>query len=392
MLHRLPPRLVHACTDVVAFARLQAAARSDKLACYLGVDPTAASLHVGHLIGVAAVRHLAGIGFTPVGLIGGATALIGDPSFRDKEREPLSPDIVARNATALEAQLKRLLGDECVMVNNAAWFSRMSAVELLKDVGTHFRVNAMQSREAVKHRDGLSFTELSYSMLQAYDFYVLHREHRVRVQVGGSDQWGNIVSGVELIHKLRGRGEDAVGLTVPLVTVGKRKLGKSAGNAVWLDASLTSDFALYQYFMRLDDDDARGIAGLFGDDEAWTKAELAAHVLAMARGDDAVARARKLTGLLYGEHTADTRAAVVAAAGEADEPPTRVEVGQLVAAAACKAGLCASNNEARRLEASGGLYLNGARVAKGCTLSEDDFEGGVALVRAGKSRWKVLKR
>jgi tyrosyl-tRNA synthetase len=234
MIH---PRLVHACTDPALLAALAKVAKAQQLKAYLGVDPTARSLHVGHLVGVQAMRQLQQLGFGSVGLVGGATALIGDPSFRDKAREPLSADACAANAARLGAQLQDLLGRECVMVDNAEWFREMSAVDLLRDVGSHFKVHAMLSRDAVKaRREGLNFTELAYQMLQAYDFSVLHARLGVRVQVGGSDQWGNIVGGVELIHRLHASSasspreppraqlqplaDAAVGLTVPLVTVG----------------------------------------------------------------------------------------------------------------------------------------------------------------------------
>src|SRR5919204_6875778 len=229
---------------------------------YVGFDPTASSLHVGHLVPVMSLVHLLRAGNRPIALLGGGTGLIGDPSGRTAERQLLSREQVEENTQAIRRQLERFLdfdgatGPAALIRDNAEWLTRLGAVEFMRDVGKHFTVNYMIAKESVKARleVGLSYTEFSYMLLQAYDFLELHRREGVRLQVGGSDQWGNITAGIELIR--RTAGADAHGLTLPLVTTAAgTKFGKTEAGAVWLDPARTSPYQFYQFWINVDDRD-----------------------------------------------------------------------------------------------------------------------------------------
>jgi len=230
----------------------------EKRKIYLGVDPNADSIHVGHLVTYMFIYHLVQAGHEVILLIGGATALIGDPSGKDQERPFQDESEVARNALALTKQIENLLKiDSIEMVNNNDWFSKMNVMEFLRDVGKHFTVNNMIRKESVVKRiqseNGISFTEFSYTLLQGYDYFYLNQEKKCDLQVGGSDQWGNIISGIELIR--RKTGNESFGITVPLLLDKKtgKKFGKSEGNAVWLDPQKTSPYEFYQFWLNSDD-------------------------------------------------------------------------------------------------------------------------------------------
>ncbi|ETV72716.1 tyrosine-tRNA ligase, variant [Aphanomyces astaci] len=247
-----------------AVAKHQANPSSVKaVGVYCGFDPTASSLHVGNLVTVMALRHFQLAGVKPILLVGGATGMIGDPSMRSDERVMLTADAVAANARHLVDSLKNVLDFDCPKVgaevaNNMTWHGHMSVIDWMRECGAFARVNAMLARDSVKRRldaeSGLSFLEFSYQLFQAFDFVHLRRHHNVLVQVGGSDQWGNIVSGCDLVRKTD--GHEVYGVTVPLLTTANGdKFGKSAGNAVWLDAAKTSVYDFYQFFIRTDDAD-----------------------------------------------------------------------------------------------------------------------------------------
>merc|ERR1712166_1717171 len=227
-----------------------------KAAVYTGFDPTAPSLHIGHLVTIMSLRHLKRSGMQPIALVGGVTGMIGDPTGRSSERVALSSTEVDDNARNIRLILERLVGDGITVMDNKDWLSSMSLPDYLRDVTAHFRLSTMLSRGTVQDRmaaeEGCSLMELCYQTVQAYDFWHLHQSQNCVLQVGGSDQWGNIIAGVDLIR--RKSSATAYGLTVPLVTTDSgEKLGKSSGNAVWLDHSLTPSFELYQYFYNLDD-------------------------------------------------------------------------------------------------------------------------------------------
>src|SRR5713101_8257529 len=247
-----------------ATPELKQALGEEKLTAYIGFDPSAASLHVGSLLPVMGLARLQRLGHRPIASAGGGTGLIGDPSGKTKERQLLTREQVEANLAGIKEQLSRFLdfnatGNPARIVNNADWLSPFTMMEFLRDVGKYFTVNNLLAKEAIKRRletdDGISFTEFSYPLLQAYDYLVLHDRHGCTLQMGGSDQWGNIVAGIDLIRRLR--GARAHGLVFPLVaTAAGVKFGKTEAGAVWLDAELTSPYRFYQFWFNTDDRDA----------------------------------------------------------------------------------------------------------------------------------------
>lgn len=388
---------------------------SGRVGCYVGFDPTARSLHVGSLLPIMVLAHLQRCGHRAVALVGGATGMVGDPSGRSSERALLGPEEVRANAEAIRAQLARFLrfdGDNpAALVNNADWIGQLSVIDWLRDVGKHFSVNVMLAKESVRARledreHGISYTEFSYMLMQAYDFYWLFEHEGCLFQGGGSDQWGNITAGIDLIRRKTGR--EAYGFTWPLVTTGSgEKFGKSAGNAIWLDASLTSPYQFYQYFVRVDDADVERYLKFF----TFLPLERIAEVMrehVRDPGSRAAQRllAREVTRIVHGPGAADEAERASEAlfrSGDAAEKiralgegvPTRavarsrwaegpVGVVDLVAGA----GVVSSKSEARRLIEQRGLSVN-ERVVPSVEhrVRLEDFIDGVLLVRTGKSRY-----
>src|SRR5918992_1536929 len=276
---------------------LDAALRAGVVTAYCGFDPSASGLHAGNLVPVMGLVHLQRHGHRPIALVGGGTGLIGDPSGKGQERQLLEPDVVERNAQGIRAQLERFLDFDgprgALMRNNADWLTRLRAVDFMRDVGKHFTVNYMLQKESVKGRmdAGISYTEFSYMLLQAYDYLELHRRDGATLQVGGSDQWGNITAGVELIRKVA--GADAHGLTYPLFTTAAgAKFGKTEAGAVWLDAERTSPYQFFQFWINGDDRDVgkllryftllprKTIEELDGETETHPERRAAQHALA----------------------------------------------------------------------------------------------------------------
>jgi tyrosyl-tRNA synthetase len=390
-----------------------AALAGGPLTAYAGFDPTASSLHVGNLVPVMLLVHLQRAGHRPIALAGGGTGLIGDPSGRKSERELMTPDMVEAHTRAISGQLERFLDFSGVrgaaVCNNADWLVHLRAIEFMRDVGKHFTVNYMTAKESVKARleDGISFTEFSYMLLQAYDFLELHRREGVTMQVGGSDQWGNITAGIELIR--RTLGADAHGITAPLVTTASgAKFGKSEGNAVWLDPTLTSPYKFYQYWVNADDRDVGKYLRMFSLLERAEIEALESAVAARPESREAQqALARDMTTRLHGGDA--TRAAVDAArvlfdkkadpralgaealamlASEipfAEQPaagdPPALDVLDTVVAL----GFATSKGEARRLLQQGGLSVNGQRVSPdGARVAATDaLHGSYFLIRKG---------
>jgi tyrosyl-tRNA synthetase len=310
-------------------ADLALAAGRDGIRGYCGFDPTAASLHVGSLVPVMGLVHLQRAGHTPIPLVGGGTGLVGDPSGKATERPLLDADLVEANAAGVRAQLERFLDfsgpNAARMRNNLEWLKPLSAIEFLRDVGKHFSINAMLAKESVRARleGGISFTEFAYMLMQAYDFLELHRREGATLQIGGSDQWGNITMGVELIR--RSLGAEAHGVTLPLLTSADgSKFGKSEGQNVWLDPARTSPYRMYQFWMNVDDRDAGRFLRMFtllerGAIEALeqasaeqpearaSQAALAFDVTARVHGDGDAAAARDASRLLF-DRNANPRA------------------------------------------------------------------------------------
>lgn len=388
---------------------------------YLGFDPTATSLHLGNLVPILAMMHLQRAGHRPIALVGGATGLIGDPSGRDTERSMLSADDVAKNVEAIGTQLRRLLSfdgpDGARMVNNYDWTAPMTFIEWLRDVGRHFSVNNMIAKDSVKRRlenreQGISYTEFSYQLLQAHDFLHLFRAHECRLQIGGNDQWGNIVAGTDLIGKVERKR--AYGFTVPLLTTSTGdKFGKSAGNAVWLDPALTSPYQMYQWWLQTDDRDVGRWLRTFtflplaeiAEIEAAHMADpgrregqrrLAAEVVRLLHGEAGLARALQATAVLFGatiENLEDDAVLEIFA----DVPATSVTREALVAGIPLLdllvPALCKSRGEARKLVAARGFRLNNRVV------EDDQLLVGPAqlaspsamVLRSGKKTYVVVR-
>jgi tyrosyl-tRNA synthetase len=310
--------LLHQTTEGAA-----AALAAGPVTGYCGFDPTGPSLHLGHLVPVMALVHLQRAGHVPVALVGGGTGMIGDPSGRSAERQLQSLDVIAENVKAIRAQLERFLDFSghrgARMVDNAEWLLPLRMVDFLRDVGKHFTVNVMLAKESVKSRleHGISFTEFSYMLLQAYDFLELSRRHGVTLQVGGSDQWGNITAGTELIRRTLGR--EAHGVTLPLVTTASgAKFGKTAeGTSVWLDPERTSPYKFYQFWVNVDDRDVgrwlrfftlksreevEALENQMASDSSSRAAqrELARDVTTRVHGEEAARTAEEVSGILFG--------------------------------------------------------------------------------------------
>jgi tyrosyl-tRNA synthetase len=394
----------------------------DKVTGYCGFDPTAPSLHAGSLMQIMSLARLQRAGHSPIALLGGGTGLIGDPSGKTVERTLQSKDAVEANARSIRAQLERFLdfnapGNPARLVDNGEWLNTMSAMEFLRDVGKYFTVNYLLAKESVKRRleseEGISYTEFSYSLLQAYDFLVLHDRYSCRLQMGGSDQWGNIVAGTDLIRKLR--GVHAYGVVTPLlVTASGMKFGKTESGAVWLDPERTSPFHFYQFWLNSEDRDVVSYLKFFtfksreeiAELERETQArperrtaqrELAREVTAMVHGADHVARAERAASVLFGGSLSEASAEDILMVFD-DAPSISIagavlESGIGASDLAVKAGLAASKGEAGRLIKQGGLYVNDRRLndERGQITMADVIGGSVIVLRKGQRERRIVK-
>ena len=386
---------------------------------YCGFDPTADSLHVGSLLPIMTLARLQRAGHTPVALVGGATGMIGDPSGKKDERQLLTAEQVEANAAGLRRQLERFLdfdGDAAArMVNNADWLASVALTDFLRDVGKHFTIGYMTAKESVRSRveTGLSFTEFSYMLLQAYDFLVLHERSGCTVQIGGSDQWGNITAGTDLLRK--SAGVQGHGLVMPLVTnASGAKFGKTEAGTVWLDAGRTSPYRFYQFWLGADDADVVGylkfftwlgrdeIAALAAATEERPHARQAQRALARAmttlvHGQDATDAAERTGKALFGGDLAGLSAAELAEVFE-EAPSHDLDRGRLadgvgVVDLLVEAGLAASKGEARRLVQGGGVRVGDDRVADEARVvtAEDAVDESVIVLRKGKKAVTVVR-
>jgi len=388
---------------------------------YAGFDPTADSLHVGHLVALVLLRRVAAVGHEPVALVGGATGMIGDPSGRSEERNLLSPDELAANIAAVERQIRGVLastGQTVHVVNNADWMRGVGYLEFLRDVGKHVPLGQMLGKDSVKSRlereGGISYTEFSYMLLQAWDFVHLSDALDCRVQIGGSDQWGNITAGIELGRRLRSR--ELHGITCPLLTKADgTKMGKTASGAVWLDPRRTSPYRFYQYWINLDDDDAgrcllrltelpldeiraldeRRAASPAARD---TQKRIAEELTRLVHGDAGLAAARQATEIFFGAEIAaldDAALAEIFADVPSHEFARAALDGEgLPLVEALKAtGLAGSTSAARRTIEQGGAYVNNRRVGDVAhRLTPRDLAGAATLVlRTGKKSYALAR-
>ena len=387
---------------------------------YCGFDPSAASLQAGNLVSIMMLRRLQLAGHRVIALVGGATGLIGDPSGKSAERNMLTVENVEENKKGIRENLSRILDfdgpNAAVMVDNYEWYSGLSAIAFLRDIAVNFRVPQMLAKESVKKRleasDGaLTFTEFSYQILQGNDFLHLYDKYGCTMEVGGADQWGNITAGTDLVHRMRGK--TAYGLTFPLLldATGK-KFGKSEGNALFMDASMTSVYDWYQYFLRAADADVirylkvfslkslDEIAALEEQMKANPEARipqkaLAEEITLLVHGEAGLKTAQGATQTLFGGSvegkTAEELETIFKDVKSAEVAKAEC-VGIPVFMIAAKAGMLKSNGEARRMAQQGGLSLNGSKVDDKRTLTEDDLVGGrVAVLRSGKKNHFLLK-
>ena len=407
--------LIHDTTDAAA---LEARLSSGPIGVYVGFDPTADSLHVGHLLGQLTLRRFQLAGHRPFPLAGGATGMVGDPSGKSEERNLLDAETLQHNVDSIKKQLANLLdfspgANAATLVNNADWTANISALEFLRDVGKHITVNQMMAKESVKNRlnseNGLSYTEFSYMLLQANDFRHLCATHNVELQMGGSDQWGNITAGIDLIRRTLGRG--AFGATWPLVTRSDgQKFGKTAGGAVWLDAQRTSPYQFRQFWMQMADADVvrylpqfslaslDEVGALIAEhqvapEKRAAQRSLAAEMTSLVHGVDAARDAEAAADILFG---ADPTIASIEAlrAVAAEVPSSTVSSADLedTFGLLARAGVVASNSEARRTVQQKGLKVNGKTLEEGETLaSKGILHDRWVLVRKGKTSYHLFE-
>lgn len=395
--------------DVTHAAELDAYCAKGNPIAYVGYDATADSLHVGHLMTIMMLRILQRHGGKPVALMGGGTTRIGDPTDKDKSRPVLTDEQISANIAGIKTAFEPFIrfgegASDAIMVNNDDWLGKLGYIEMLRAVGTHFTINTMVKQDTVARRlrEELPYTflEFNYLLMQSYDFLELYRRHGCRMQLGGSDQWGNILGGVDLIHKAE--GGEAFGLTAHLVTTASGvKMGKTVGGAVWLNADRKSPYEYWQFWRNTEDADVGKFLRLFTDLGREEIERLDA--LQGAQINDAkIALANAATTLLHGaEAAAEAEAAAKAVFGagqSADALPTatvpqaELEAGMLVAAACTAAGLSKSNGEARRLIEQGAIRVNDAPVTDpNAKVSMADLQDGAIKLSAGKKRHALVK-
>jgi tyrosyl-tRNA synthetase len=405
------------CSDEKELRELLA---KEKLTVYAGFDPTADSLHLGHLVPVMALAHFQQAGHRPLLVVGGATGMIGDPSGRSDERNLLSPEQIARNVQAVRAQLARFLDfsgpNPATILDNYDWIGPMSFLDWLRQVGKHFTLGTMLAKDSVKRRleseQGISYTEFSYLTLQAYDFLHLFDTEKCILQVGGADQWGNITAGIDLIRRLRQAA--AYGLTFPLVTTqAGEKFGKSAGNALWLDPKRTSIWDFYQYLVRQDDRDVLRFLNLYTFLPPAEIAELEQALHARPEQREAQkALAFEVTKLVHGKAAAkemvhaaevvyhseikgisdETLAAVFASVPATTIRRAELEAGLDLPTILTRTGLAASKAESRRLLQSGGVYVNNVRQGAEARLGMHSLASPSFIVlRTGKKNYHLVR-
>jgi len=378
-----------------------------KVTCYIGFDPTASSFHVGNLVPIMSLAHMQRHGHRPIALVGGGTGLVGDPSGKDEMRQIITKEEIRQNAEFQKKQFAHFLdfsGDRALLLNNADWLTKLNYIDFLRDIGVHFSVNRMLATESIKIRleTGLSFIEFNYQLLQAYDFWYLFKHHDCLIQMGGSDQWGNIVAGIDLVRRLEGK--QAYGITFPLImTADGRKMGKTEKGAIWLDPSRTSAYEYYQFWINTDDRDVKRFLALFtflpmeeverygdlkGAGIREAKEILAFEATKIVHGEEESKRAMDASRALFSDQ-----------GGDEESIPTKymdrkdfiqgIPIFKLFEIT----NLCSSGSKARRLIEQGGGYINKKRVEKfDLVVKLEDFsEKNEILLRAGKKKFCRIK-
>ncbi|KSU29934.1 Tyrosine--tRNA ligase [Lactococcus lactis] len=406
--------LVFQTTDEAALSK---ALTEDMVSYYVGYDPTADSLHLGNLVLILTMKRLQMAGHKPYALVGGATGLIGDPSFKDSERSLQTKDTVTKWSGKIRSQLERFLDFEngenkAEMTNNYNWFENLTFIDFLRDVGKHFTVNYMISKDSVKSRmeSGISYTEFAYQIMQGYDFYELNQLHNVTLQLGGSDQWGNMTAGTELLRRKANKQGHVI--TIPLITdsTGK-KFGKSEGNAIWLDADKTSPYEMYQFWLNVDDADAAKMLKIFtflsleeiaeieeqfeaARHERLAQKVLAREVVSLVHGKAAYEQAVKTSEILFGGgdlRQLDAKSILTGLKAAPQHQVTDDEDLTLVELL-ISAGIAPSKRQAREDITNGAIYINGERVQEldYVITDSDKIENRLTVIRRGKKKNFVL--
>lgn len=391
------------CTDIQALD--EQLIENEPLTAFAGFDATAASLHVGHLLSIMMLRWWQKTGNRPIILMGGGTTKVGDPSFRSDERPMLSEEQIDANIASLSKVFNQFISfetpEDALMLNNAEWLDNLNFLSFLRDIGRHFSVNRMLAFDSVKSRldegKSLSFLEFNYMIMQAFDFLELKRRHECVLQIGGSDQWGNIVNGIELTRRVD--GAEVMGLTSPLLTTSDgKKMGKSANGAVWLSGDMLSPFEFWQFWRNTDDADVKRFLKLFTELPV-TECERLGDLTGSSINEAKIILAREITTLLHGEDAAraaeETAKAVFERGEVGDDLPTviltREEItgGLGLSQILVRAGLAKSGKEAKRLIMDGGVRLNDAQAGEGSPILRQVLDGPVKL-SAGRKRHVVL--
>ena len=400
-------------------------------AAYVGIDPTADSLHIGHLVGVMMLRHFQNCGHKPYALVGGATGMIGDPSGKSVERNLLTEEVLAHNIAGIKKQLAKFLDFESTapnraeLVNNYDWMKEFSFLSFIRDIGKHITVNYRMAKDSVKKRfdpnentDGMSFTEFSYQLLQGYDFLHLYQEKNLTLQMGGSDQWGNITTGTELIRRIA--GGKAYALTCPLITKADgTKFGKSEGGNVWLDPEKTSPYKFFQYWINTSDADAERYIKIFtmlSKEEINSliaqhaeaphlrvlQNKLAEELTVLVHGREELEKAKKASQILFGNSTsADLRTLDEKTFLEVFDGVPQAEVSaaditgglDMIAILSAKTGFISSNSEARRALKENSISVNKEKVGEDYQIAEKDLvDGKFILLQRGKKNYFIVKK
>lgn len=381
---------------------------SERVTAYVGVDPTADSMHVGHMLPIMALAHLQRAGHRPIALMGGGTSMVGDPSGKTEMRKMLTLDDIEQNKKGIRAQMARLLDfseGQALMLDNADWLLKLNYVDFLREIGSQFSVNRMLTAECFRARmerpdTGLSFIEFNYMLMQAYDFLALFREHGCKLQIGGDDQWSNILAGTDLIRRLE-RGE-AFGLTLPLITTSSgAKMGKTVDGAVWLDPLKTSPYDFYQYWRNVHDADVERFFALYtflpmdevrrlgraeGQAINDSKKTLAFEITKMVHGEEEAHKAQQAAEALFskGGDDANIPSTLI--------PTAELEAGINICELMGRCGLTASKSEARRLIQQGGVTINGEKVESSERLiNSADIQDGKALLKKGKKVFHAIR-
>ena len=375
----------------------------EKVTFYIGFDPTADSLHVGHFIAMMFMAHMQKAGHRPIALIGGGTATIGDPSGKTDMRKMMTNETIAHNVACIKKQMEKFIDfsdDKAILVNNADWLLNQNYVEFLREVGVHFSVNRMLSAECFKQRleRGLSFLEFNYMLMQGYDFYVLNKKYNCKMELGGDDQWSNMIAGVELVRKKS--QESAYAMTCTLLTNSEgQKMGKTVGGALWLNPEKTSPYDFYQYWRNVDDadvekclalltflpmDEVRRLGALEGAEINNAKKVLAFEVTKLVHGEEEAKKAEEAATALFAGGADMSNVPTVSI--------TKEELGSSFIDIMASTKILPSKKEGRRLVEQGGLSLNGEKVTDvSRVLTEEDFEDGIALIKRGKKNYNKIE-